>query len=343
MVRKIEIAFFGSSKYSLLVLEKLYDHQLFKVAAVITLPDKQCGRKKTLTPNPVKVFAKEHRLPVFTTPVSMYQYIKAKKTPRLDLGVGAWYGKILSPEILALPRHGVFNLHPSLLPRGRGPSPVQFAILGGEKEVGVSVILMDEKIDHGPLLAQAAVTIEPSETAADLYRKLLTLGGQILPIVISKFINFTDQQRAFPRQGSPPPNKIYSSARLLSFDIFLPPKEQEHQRATYTRNLIRTDGRINWEKSDAEIERMVRAFYPWPGAWTTLAELCLARFKIDHLKLRGGGKVVKILKAHLDSFGRLQIERLQIEGKKPISFREFERGYPNSQHKSKFRQNWWDL
>ena len=199
----------------------------------------------------------------------------------VDLIVVACYGKILPKEMLKIPKHGALNVHPSLLPKYRGPAPVPTTILDGEEETGVTIILMDEQADHGPILASTKFEIRNSKlTTPELSKALWELGGDLLIETIPKWI-----------AGQ------------------ITPQEQDHSKATYTKKLTREDGRIDWNAPVEYIERQIRAFTPWPGAFTFWK-----------------GKRVKILKAHIEQ-GKLIIDELQLEGKKPTTLQEFLLGH----------------
>jgi len=212
-----------------------------------------------------------------------------------DLLVVGFYGEILPKKVLEAPKYGVLNVHPSLLPKYRGPSPVPATILNGDKETGVSIIQMDEEVDHGPVLASREFSISNFQfsnglgkpTTPELLQVLWEIGGDLLVETIPKWI-----------QG----------------DIVA--KEQDHSKATYTEKLSREDGKIDWNKPIEYIERQVQAYYPWPGAYTFWKE-----------------KRVKILKAHLEKdppageAGKLVIDELQLEGKTPTTLHEFLLGH----------------
>ncbi|MBI2098436.1 MAG: methionyl-tRNA formyltransferase [Candidatus Wildermuthbacteria bacterium] len=199
----------------------------------------------------------------------------------LDLIVVGFYGNILPKEVLAKPKHGALNVHPSLLPKYRGPTPVLFTILNGDSETGVTIIKMDEEVDHGPILAQQKFFIgEKKFTKPELRQILWELGGDLLVETIPKWIGGEIQ-----------------------------PQEQDHSKATYTKKLTREDGRIDWNRPAEYIERQVRALTPWPGAFTIWK-----------------GKRIKILNAHIEG-GKLVIDELQMEGKKPTTLREFLLGH----------------
>ncbi|MEA3272416.1 MAG: methionyl-tRNA formyltransferase [Patescibacteria group bacterium] len=187
-----------------------------------------------------------------------------------DIAVVAAYGHIIPKKILEIPKFGFLNIHPSLLPKYRGPSPIQNAILNGDKETGVSIMLLDKKMDSGPILAQKKVKINENETYETLRNRLAEIGAKLL---IKTLLD-------------------YVSGKIK-------PKPQNHKKATYTKLLKREDGKIDWSKPAEEIERMVRAYHPWPGTWTEL-----------------NGKRLKII-----------LNRVQLEGKKEMSLDEFLRGY----------------
>ncbi|HCM36946.1 MAG: hypothetical protein A3J30_04215 [Candidatus Wildermuthbacteria bacterium RIFCSPLOWO2_02_FULL_47_9c] len=197
-----------------------------------------------------------------------------------DLMVVGFYGKILPKEMLEKPKFGALNVHPSLLPKYRGPTPVQTTILEGEKETGVTIIQMDEEVDHGPILAQRTHVISGNPTTPELEKVLWTIGGDLLLETIPKWI----------------------AGEIV-------PRAQDHAKATYTKKLSREAGHIDWAKPALYRERQIRAFTPWPGAF-----------------IFWKGKRVKILKAHLER-GKLIIDELQMEGKKPTTLHDFLLGY----------------
>jgi len=172
-------------------------------------------------------------------PILVYDFKKIEKL-KPDLVVVASYGKIIPKKILQIPKYGCLNVHPSLLPRYRGPSPIQTTILNGDKKTGVTIILMDEKIDHGPILGQRELEFSIFNFQfSKLHNKLAELGAKLLIETIPKWI-----------KGE------------------IKTKPQNHSKATYTKILKREDGKINWSKPVQEIERQIRAFNPWPGTFT---------------------------------------------------------------------------
>jgi methionyl-tRNA formyltransferase len=212
-----------------------------EVAAVITQPDRPAGRDRLLTPPPVKRAALELGLPVLQ-PETLRDPAVVEQLAALEpeIGVVAAYGEILRKRVLAIPRLGYLNVHPSLLPLHRGPTPVAGAIMAGDAETGVSIMRLDPGMDSGPILAQAVVPLPRDARAGPLTDELFQLGARLLVEAI-------------------PP---YAEGLLA-------PREQEHSQATVTKLLKKADGLINWEQPALVIERMPRAYDPWPGAATT--------------------------------------------------------------------------
>ena len=197
-----------------------------------------------------------------------------------DLFIVASFGKILSIEILNIPKYGALNVHPSLLPKYRGPSPIQTTIINGDKKTGVTIIKMDEEVDHGPILFQKEVDIKDTDTFETLAERLFKIGAENLPDTISNYIL----------------NKINITP-------------QDDSSATLTKLLNRESGLIDvYNPPDkVTLDHMIRAYFPWPGVW--------AKYNLGDNK-----KIIKFLPN----------EKLQVEGKKPMSYKDFINGYPNS-------------
>lgn len=228
----MRIVFIGTPKFGAIILEKLIENK-FKPVLVITAQDKPVGRKQILTPSTVKIIAQKYNIPVQNT---IYKIRDTKP----DLVVVAAFSQILPKEILTIPKYGCLNVHPSLLPKYRGPSPIQAAILNGDKKTGATIILMDEKMDHGEIVANSEFQITNSKiTSEELLKELANLGAKLLVETIPKWVN----------------DKI----KL---------KVQDESRATYTKILKKEDGKINWQKPAEKIERQIRALNPWPGTYT---------------------------------------------------------------------------
>ncbi len=291
--KKKKIIFIGAGNLGCPSLEKLIENPLYQIEKIITSPDKPAGRQKKLTVSPIKETAFEHEHEVLETArISEAEETIKKISP--DLIIVADYGQIIPVSIINIPLKGSLNLHPSLLPKYRGPSPIQAAILNGEEKTGITIILMDKKMDHGPIISQKEMPLNQSETHQGLKKKLAQEAADLL---------------------------IKTLPRYLSG--LLAPQKQTEEKATYTKIVTREDGKIDWSKSALDIERKIRAFHPWPGAWTEI-----------------GGKMIKIIKARAvkeklpcalpAKKGFLKLELVQPAGKKLISGEDFFRGYQKS-------------
>ncbi|MBU4223833.1 methionyl-tRNA formyltransferase [Patescibacteria group bacterium] len=286
----MNFVFFGTGDFAVKILNILYQNN-FAPALIATTPDKPKGRKMILTSPPVKIWAQEHKIKTITD--------YALPATRYDLFIVADYGKIIPKNILDIPEYGAINIHPSLLPKYRGPSPIQSFILSGEKETGVTIILLDEEMDHGPILAQQSLNLETGfpigNPVSKLYykeleEKLAELGGELLVKTI--------------------PNLI---ARKIK------PIPQDHNKATYTKKITKKDGEINLNESPEIIERKIRAFTPWPGAYFSIP-------RPTSLARSGGILRIIITEAEIDKNGALKIKQIKPEGKKEMSFKDFLRG-----------------
>ncbi len=235
----MRIIFLGSPAIAVIPLEALVQAG-YQIVAVITQPDRPAGRRNTLTPPPVKLAAERLGLPVLQPPTLRDPAAVAQLAAlQPDLGVVAAYGEILRQNVLALPPLGYLNIHPSLLPRYRGPAPVTGAILAGDTETGVSVMRLDRGMDSGPILIQQSVPLAPDARAGAFTTALFELGSQLLLEVLPAYIHGT-----------------------------LIPQPQDHRRATFTAMLRKQDGQVDWRMPAVQIERMVRAYDPWPSAYS---------------------------------------------------------------------------
>jgi methionyl-tRNA formyltransferase len=314
MDTKAKIIFMGTPEFGTIILEGIIKDGL-KPLLVITASDKPVGRKQIITPPPVKSLIIEHK--TWNIPILQPEKISNIKSEisnlKPDMIVAAAYSQIIPKEILEIPKYGCLNIHPSLLPKYRGPSPIQSAILNGDERTGVTIFLIDEKLDHGPILSQKSIKIEGKETAKTLHDKLANFGADLLLETIFKW-----------RKG------------------LIRPKPQNEVEATFSKILVKDDGRINWEKTSEELEREVRAFEIWPGSFTFWEKKSqLLRIKI--LKARVFNKtshslsysIGKTLVVPQNEIGVqcgkdfLVIEKLKLEGKKETLSDDFIRGYPD--------------
>ncbi len=234
------MVFMGSPTFAQTILEALLDH--YDVVGVVTQPDKPAGRGRHLQPPAVKGLALKAGVPVIQ-PARLHdpEAMDQLRAWAPDLIVVAAYGQILRPEVLSLPRYGCLNVHASLLPRWRGASPIQYAILHGDQVTGVTIMIMDEGLDTGPILSQRETAIGPEETAGELTTRLARLGADLL---------------------------VETIPRYLSGD--LQPRPQDDSRATLAPRLTKEQGRLDWQKPADVLARQVRAFEPWPGSYLDL-------------------------------------------------------------------------
>mgnify|MGYP001576614106 CR=1 FL=1 len=287
----MNVIFFGTPEFAIPILEALVKEG-HDIIAVITQPDKPAGRKQKLTPPPVKLAAQKLGLKILQ-PASLKNNNDIPTFLRMlecDLGVVAAYGKIIPQEILYMPKHSFINIHPSLLPKYRGPSPIQTALLNGITETGVTIMLVDEQIDHGPILAQKPYYLLPTTYYTQAEKELAEIGAKLLVETLPKYIG-----------GE------------------IKPKPQDHSQATFTKMFAREDGRINWSEPAEKIYNRIRALNPEPGTWTMWPA---------SPSQGGKGKIINIKRTELVD-GKLKIQTIQMEGKKEMPFKEFLNGYPD--------------
>ena len=296
----------GSPEFAVPPLEHLLASQ-YQVVAVYTQPDKPAGRGRALVSPPVKRTALAWQLPV-VQPVSLKEAGVVEQLAGFhpDAIVVSAFGQILPEKVLALPRFGCLNIHPSLLPRFRGASPVASAILAGDEFTGVSLMVMDEGLDTGPILARAQIPIAASDTTGSLTAKLSWLGARLLLEVLPHW-----------------------------FRGELTPQPQDEAKATYCTEITKKEGEIDWHKPAIDIWRRVRAFNPWPGCYTIWRG---KRFKIIEAvplaeeRTFKVGQVVTLPEGSKAAFGVytgdgvLGVLRVQLEGKQVLSAAEFLRG-----------------
>jgi methionyl-tRNA formyltransferase len=277
---------------------------------VVTQPDRPAGRGGKLTPPPVKVLAEELGMPVLQPGTLRDPDFRERMADlRPEVTVLVAYGEYIAPSLLDLPRRGSVNLHPSLLPRWRGSTPVQSAILAGDTATGVSIILMDRGLDTGPILAQRSVPIEPEETHPELAARLAGVGANLLAETLPRWL-----------RGE------------------IEPAPQDNERATVTRELKKEDGRIDWTHPAGEIARRVRALQPWPGTYTTWQGRTLKIVQARAATLAGGdllaaGTAALVTEDQSKRLvvwtggGALELLRVQLEGKPVIEARALLSGY----------------
>ena len=312
----LKVAFLGTPEFAVPILEKLASSE-HKPAAVFCAPDKPVGRRQVMTPPPVKTLAQKYNIPICQPEnVSSFKFQVSSLNP--DLIICAAYRIIFPKEILDMPKFGCLNIHPSLLPKYRGASPIQAAILNGDTKTGVTIFKMDEQIDHGPILiAEHLSLITKRYTSPELSDKLSILGAGLLIKILPDWVV----------------GKIT-------------PIPQDNSQATYAPQIKKEDGQIDWQKSAQETERQIRAYSPWPGASTGIMNFTPSKVEGNESGIKG----LRIIKADakkddsnrqlgeifLDKNnelsvqagqGYLIIKKLQLEGGKPLSAQDFLRGH----------------
>lgn len=297
----MKIVFMGTPEYAVGALEALIGAG-HEIAAAVTQPDKAKGRSGSLQYSPVKECALKHGIPVFQPErVKRPEAVETLRSYEADVFVVAAFGQILSREILDMPRLGCLNIHASLLPRYRGASPIQHAIIDGEERTGITIMQMDAGIDTGDILYQKELPIDRRDTSQSLYDKLTVLGGQT----------------------------IVEALKLLEQGMLVPRKQREEE-SCYVKMITKEMGRIDFSRDALSIERLVRGMIPWPSAYTLFRG---KRMKIwEAVALEGdvsglaAGTVSAVGKEDftvVTGRGFLQIRELQLEGKKRMSAHDF--------------------
>ncbi len=290
----------GSPDFALPTLQALAEN--YHIAGVITQPDRPAGRGRQLTPPPVKILASSLGLEVIQ-PEKLREPAAQEKLQAWapDLIVVAAFGQILRRNVLELPRFGCLNVHASLLPRWRGAAPIQAAILHGDRVTGVTIMKMDAGIDTGAILSRREVAIEPSDTAGSLSARLAQAGAGLLIETLPAYLN----------------------GRLL-------PQPQDDSQATYAPMLKKEEGLLDFTQPAEALANRVRAFNPWPGAFTTWAgqPLKIHRARALHAPAAQPGQrsLIEGLPAIATADGWLVLDEIQPAGKRPMSGREFLQG-----------------
>ncbi len=294
------VVFMGSPAFAVPTLRALAAR--YPVVGVVTQPDKAAGRGRKLTPPPVKIVAQELGLPL----MQPRRLREAEAMDQLrawhpDLIVVAAYGQILKPEVLDLPRYGCVNVHASLLPRWRGASPIQHAILHGDTETGITIMQMDPGMDTGPILSQRAISIAPEDTAASLSEKLAALGAELLIETLPGYL-----------------------------DGRIQPQPQDDSQATYAPLLKKSDGELDFNQPADLLARKVRAFHPWPGTFTTWKGQPFKVIQAHAVNAPSPGPGVHTVHQGLPAIGTAQgllvLTTVQPAGKKMLDGAAFLRG-----------------
>jgi methionyl-tRNA formyltransferase len=267
----LQILFMGTAELSCASLQALASDETFHVVAVVTQPDKPKGRELRLQPSPVKALALKLGLPVLQPARARdEQFIAGLRELKPDLIVVVAYGQILPPAILELPRHGCLNVHTSLLPKHRGAAPIQWAIAIGDTETGVTIMKMDAGLDTGPMVSQRSTAILPADDSSSLHDRLAQLGAELLVQTVPDYVAGKIQPLAQPAAGS-----------------------------SYAAKIKKEDGRIDWSQPAQTIWNRLRAFTPWPGAFTSWSSSFSLSRSGDTQKRERQPHLLKIWKAEI--------------------------------------------
>ena len=306
---RLRTVFMGTSELAQTVLKALIDEK-YNVVGVFTKPDKKAGREQEVAEIPVKKLAAEKSIPVFQPVKFNDEAVGQLEKLKPDLIVVAAYGKILPKRVLEMPGFGCINVHVSLLPKFRGPSPIQNVLLSGEKETGTTIMLMDSGIDTGDILAQEKMPIADSDTADGLSEKLADLSAKLLLKTLPDWV-----------------------------ERKLEPQKQDASQATLCQLIERQDGRIFWEEEAENIYNKYRALHPWPGIFCYWKNGdSLLRIKLKSISLQRMDPQTKVPVGQIFQLGDklgvqtlegvIILEEIQLEGKKAVSISEFTNGYP---------------
>ena len=294
----------GTPDFSVPVLQQILQDG-YEVIAVVTQPDRPVGRKKTLTPPPVKVEAQKHGIPVYQPEkIRQSEELAAIINLQPDLIVTAAFGQILPNELLEAPKFGCINVHASLLPELRGGAPIHYSIIQGKEKTGITIMYMAEKLDAGDILTQVEVPIEEKDTVGTLHDKLSAAGSKLLAETLPK---------------------------LLSGSIT--PIQQDDSLATFASNIKRADEQIDWSKTGEDIYNQVRGMNPWPVAFTTYKNETMKIWSVQKISKQNPYEPGTILAIEKDGFivgtgndTAIKITELQPAGKKKMTADVYLRG-----------------
>jgi methionyl-tRNA formyltransferase len=293
----------GTPKHAAVCLEALIDAQE-QIITVVTQPDRQKGRYLHTAPSPVKELAQKYKVPV-ETPEKVKDPIFIEKIKALapDLIVVVAYGKILPKELIDIPKYGAINVHASLLPKYRGAAPVQWAILKGEAETGITIMQISETLDTGDIILQEKVIIDPTDTSSTLLDKIFMVGAQTLLTAIDQIKKGTAKR--------------------------MPQKETD---ATYAPLITKESGEVDWKKSAIEVNNHIRAMIPWPVAHTFYKKKMLKIWRAEPVSVPGKFQPGEVIDVKDDliiacGMGGILIKEVQLEGGRRMSAHDFVHGH----------------
>jgi methionyl-tRNA formyltransferase len=300
----MRILFMGTPDFAVSILKKIIKSG-YEVIGVVTKPDKQSGRGKTMCFPPVKELANTYNLPVYQPArVRDPEFVQKVRELSPEIVVVAAFGQFLPKELLDIPPYGCINVHASLLPKYRGAAPIQYSIIDGEEYTGVTIMYMDVSMDTGDIILQKKIPIAKEETGGTLFDKLALLGADLLVEAIKKMEEGTVER--------------------------IP---QDHAEATYVKTLSKEMGNIDFSMPAEQIERLIRGLNPWPSAYTHIGGKTLKIWKatVEQKEMDGvAGEVIQVRKdaiAVKTGKGILVIRELQLEGKTKMTADAFLRGY----------------
>ncbi|MBO8462666.1 MAG: methionyl-tRNA formyltransferase [Firmicutes bacterium] len=300
----MRVVFMGTPDFAVPTLQNLIEHHT--VLAVVTQPDKRKGRGKAMQFTPVKEKAIAYNIPIFQPQKvrGNEEFLAAMEELNPDIIVVAAFGQILPESILNLPKFGCINVHASLLPKYRGAGPIQWAVINGEKESGITIMYMEKGLDTGDMLKKVVVPLDPKETGESLHNKLCVAGNDILLEAMEEIENGTIIR-----------------------------KKQDDSLSTYAPMLDKAMGEIDWKKDAKELERLIRGLYPWPSAYTHFDGKTMKVFSADVVEHEGNetpGTIVEVTKdSIIVKAGKdcLALKEVQLEGKKRMEVKAFLLGY----------------
>lgn len=297
-MQKVKTVFFGTQDFAATILQGLLDSDIVSIETVFTQPDRKTGRKQIVEESPVKKLAKKYKINV-EQPDTLKTY--QVDLSGFELGIVAQYGLIIPKKIIDSFPKSMINVHGSLLPKYRGASPIQAALTNGEKETGVTIMIMDEKMDHGPILSQKEMPIDPDDTYTTLASKMAAEGLILLLNTLPKWLNA--QLQAQP---------------------------QDENQATFTKLLTKEDGLVDFHKTNEEVYNQYRGLTPWPGVWCVRNDKRLKLLKItkSDKNLPVGEALAENKRIFIGcGKGSIEILELQLEGKAAMDATTFLNGY----------------
>jgi len=304
--KRIQIVFFGNSQYSARLLQKLAGNSSYNITAVLTRQDKKQGRNLKLQPSPVKALARKLHIPVFTEKETKKNFLEFLRRVQPRLGILYDFGHILSKDIIESFPLGILNIHPSLLPKYRGPNPIFWTIYNGDRESGISVIRINEKVDWGKIVFQEKIRISSEDNFLSLKEKLTSLGEKFLEKMLPLYI-----------EGG------------------IEPTPQNPRNSSYAPKVAKTESRLDWRSSSVKLARHIRAFFPhaftyWNGKRIQILQACETKLspreeqiKPGRIFLQGDQVCVKCGR------GALRLIKIKREGKKETSAQSFLNGHPD--------------